>query len=394
MNIFQSIKRGFKTTDKLLMFLCLAATSLGVLIVHSATINKLHEGDIVSRTVLIMLGAVFVGLILCMIASFLDYEMLLRIWFIIGGICLLMMLLLFPFGSAPPERPDAKTWFNFGKINFQPSELFKIAFIITFTVHLDYVGDKINEWKNAILLCIHGMIPAVLVVATGDLGSALVFLSIFVGMMFVSGLSIKYFLIAGAVLIVAIPTLWFGFFSEFQKARFLAVWAPNAMEKQTYKDFIYQQQQSVYAIGSGKVFGQGLFKGPYTQSESIPVDESDMIFSVIAEELGFVGSLLSIGLLALIIVKIVMIGMKSKDNTGSLLCYGTAIMIGAQAIINIGVCLKLFPCIGITLPFYSSGGSSNLCIYIAIGIVLSVYRFNQQNEVTNFRYNKISTPFQ
>ena len=393
MNIFQSIKRGIKTTDKLLAFLCIAASALGALMVHSATLYDLKDGAHISRVVIVMVAATCVGMLIGTIASFIDYEILLRLWLVIGGLSLVMMLLLFPFGSAPPDRPDAITWFNFGIVNFQPSELFKIAFIITFTVHLDYVGDKINEWKNVILLCVHGMIPAVIVVATGDLGSALVFLSIFIGMMFISGLSFKYFAIAAAVLVVAIPTLWFGFFNEFQKARFLSVWAPDTMDPQVYKDIIYQQQQGINAIGSGKFFGQGLFHGPYTQSHSVPVSDSDMVFSVIAEELGFVGAFLAIGLIALIIVKIVIIGMKSKDNIGTLLCYGVALMIGVQTIINIGVCLKLFPSIGITLPFYSAGGSSNLCIYIAIGIVMSVYRFNQKNEVTSFRYNKISTPF-
>ena len=394
MGIFQSIKRGIRSTDRLLLFLCFAASAFGALMVHSATLYKLHDGELISKVVIVMIGATLVGILLGMIASFIDYEMLLRLWLIIGGVSLIMMLLLFPFGSAAnPDRPDARTWFDLGIVSFQPSELFKIAFIITFTVHLDYVGDKINEFKNVVLLTIHGLIPAFIVVATGDLGSALIFLSIFVGMMFISGLSFKYFAIAAAILVVAIPTVWFGFFSEFQKARFLAVWAPDTIEPQVYKDIIYQQQHGINAIGSGKLFGQGLFNGPFTQSHYVPVSESDMIFSVIAEELGFVGALCSIGLIALIIVKIVMVGIKSKDNIGTLLCFGVAIMIGVQTIINIGVCLKLFPSIGITLPFYSAGGSSNLCIYIAIGIVLSVYRFNQKNEATSFRYNKISTPF-
>ncbi len=233
-----------------------------------------------------------------------------------------------------------------------------------------------------------------IVVLTGDLGSALVFVSIFVGMMFVSGLGAKYFVAAVAMIVAAAPILWFGFFDDFQKNRFLAVYAPNAMDEATYKQLIFQQQQSVNAIGSGRFFGQGLFKGAYTQSNSVPVNESDMVFSIIGEELGFVGAVAALALLALIIVKIVIIGMKSKDNMSALVCYGTAIMIGAQTIINIGMCLKILPCIGITLPFFSAGGSSNLCIYIAIGIIMSIYRFNQHSEASNFRYNRITTPFQ
>lgn len=140
-----------------------------------------------------MLLAVIVGVAMCIVISFIDYEIVLRFWMIIGGVCLLMMLLLFPFGSGTADRPDARTWFDFKVINFQPSELFKIAFIITFAVHLDYVGEDINKLKNALLLCVHGGVPALLVILTGDLGSALVFVSIFIGMMFASGLAARYF---------------------------------------------------------------------------------------------------------------------------------------------------------------------------------------------------------
>ncbi len=393
MNILQSIKRGLKTTDKLLLSLCLLTSFFGVLMVYSATYSTLKDGELISRTALVMLLAVLVGAVMCIIISYIDYELVLRFWMVIGGICLLMMLLLFPFGSAPPDRPDAKTWFDFKVINFQPSELFKIAFIITFSVHLDYVGDEINKIKNALLLCVHGGIPAVLVILTGDLGSALVFVFIFIGMMFASGLAARYFAAAGAVILAAVPILWFGFFSDFQKGRILAVYSPDKLDTALYKKYIFQQQQSVNAIGSGKFFGRGLLNGAYTQSHSVPVNDSDMIFSVVGEEFGFVGAFAALALIALIIIKIISVGKKANTNMGSLICYGTAVMIGSQAIMNIGMCLKLLPCIGITLPFFSSGGSSNLCIYIAIGLVMSIYRCSQRGEINNFRYNRISTPF-
>ena len=160
MNILQAIKRGLKTTDKLLMSLCLLTSLFGVLMVYSATYSSLEDGSLISRTALVMLLAVIVGVAMCIVISFIDYEIVLRFWMIIGGVCLLMMLLLFPFGSGTADRPDARTWFDFKVINFQPSELFKIAFIITFAVHLDYVGEDINKLKNALLLCVHGGVPA------------------------------------------------------------------------------------------------------------------------------------------------------------------------------------------------------------------------------------------
>lgn len=299
MNILQAIKRGLKTTDKLLMSLCLLTSLFGVLMVYSATYSSLEDGSLISRTALVMLLAVIVGVAMCIVISFIDYEIVLRFWMIIGGVCLLMMLLLFPFGSGTADRPDARTWFDFKVINFQPSELFKIAFIITFAVHLDYVGEDINKLKNALLLCVHGGVPALLVILTGDLGSALVFVSIFIGMMFASGLAARYFAAAGAVILAAVPILWFAFFSDFQKGRILAVYAPSKLDTALYKKYIFQQQQSVNAIGSGRFFGRGFLKGAYTQSHSVPVNDSDMIFSVIGEELGFVGAFAALALIAL-----------------------------------------------------------------------------------------------
>ena len=151
------------------MSLCLLTSLFGVLMVYSATYSSLEDGSLISRTALVMLLAVIVGVAMCIVISFIDYEIVLRFWMIIGGVCLLMMLLLFPFGSGTADRPDARTWFDFKVINFQPSELFKIAFIITFAVHLDYVGEDINKLKNALLLCVHGGVPALLPVLPQDI---------------------------------------------------------------------------------------------------------------------------------------------------------------------------------------------------------------------------------
>ena len=118
-----------------------------------------------------------------------------------------------------------------------------------------------------------------------------------------------------------------------------------------------------------------------------------MIFSVIGEELGFVGAITAIVLITLIIARIINTGKKSRDNSTSNMCYGMAIMLAAQVIINIGMALKLFPVVGITLPFFSAGGSSNLSVYLGIGLILSIYRYNQTKQLDNLRLIGIRTPF-
>ncbi len=395
-----SLKFTFKETDYILYLLCILTSAFGALMVYSATRNEaIADGILMGRDCLIMIIASGVGIALCAFISFLDYDSIVRLWPFVGAVCLLLILLLFPFGDGPSDRPNARCWLPIltlgeTKVNFQPSELAKIGFIITFTAHIEAVKDNINSIKNVILLALHALVPIGLIIITDDLGSAIVFGIIFIGMMFVAGVRLRYFAVAFGMGIAFVPLLWTKFLSTFHRQRILAIYYPEALSEYDYNKIIYQQQRCVNAIGSGRIWGDGLFKGTYTQSPTgVPVNESDMVLSVVGEELGFVGCMALLLMLTAIICKIAHTAKKSRNLTGALLCYGTVFMIGAQTIINIGMCLMLLPSIGITLPFMSAGGSSNLCIYFAIGIAMSVYRFNCDRPPVNFRLTNISTPF-
>ncbi len=395
-----TIKYALKETDFLLYIACVLTSALGSLMVHSATRNDaIADGDFISRECLIMIVATVAGVLACLFISYLDYDALVRLWPFAGGICLLLLLLLFPFGDGPSDRPDARCWLPIIQtdglvVNFQPSELAKIGFLITFTAHIEAVKNNINSIKNIILLTMHALIPIAIIILTDDLGSATVFAFIFVGMMFISGVHLRYFAVAIGAIIAFVPLLWSKFLATFHKRRILAIYYPSALSEDVYEKIIYQQQRGLNAIGSGGLLGDGLFKGTYTQSATgVPVNESDMVFTVVGEEFGFIGAVLFLAVMVLIVARIMWIGKKSRNLSGSLICFGTAFMIGVQTIINIGMCLKLLPSIGITLPFMSAGGSSNLCIYFAIGMVMSVYRFNCNREPINFRVVNISTPF-
>jgi rod shape determining protein RodA len=391
--IFYWFKDIIKGTDKLLLGLCLILSCFGILMVYSATRVKLTENAIISRDAKTMIIAIVMGILLCLIVSLFDYDAVARLWPIIAIICLGLMVSLFFFGRAPDARSDAKSWLKFGSFYFQPSELLKIGFIITFSVHLDAVKNDINKISNVILLGIHAMIAVGLVILTGDLGSALVFIVMTLGMLFTAGLYLRYFLFGiGAVALVS-PIIWFEFLSDFQKQRFMAIYSPGSLTESTYNEVIYQQQQGLNAIGSGKIFGEGLFNGTYTQSGLVPESENDMIFSVVGEELGFIGCIALLLLLLLVVIKIIFVGQKAVSLTGKLICSAVAIMLATQVLVNIGMCLKLLPVVGITLPFMSAGGSSNLCVYIAVGMVLSVYRSSQFRKPVDFKYGKLYTPF-
>lgn len=396
-----TIKYALKETDFLLFLMCVLTSAFGSLMVHSATRNDaIADGILISRECLTMIVAAAIGILFCIIISFLDYDAIVRLWPLVGGASLLLLLSLFIWGEGTTDRPEAICWLPIIEtdgfsLKFQPSELVKVGFIITFTAHIEAVKDNINSIKNVLLLTLHALVPIGIIILTDDLGSAIVFALMFVGMMFVAGVHLRYFAVALGIGVAAMPLLWVKFLANFHKRRILAIYYPSALSEEVYRDVVYQQQRGLNAIGSGQIFGDGLFKGTYTQSpKGVPVNESDMVFTVVGEELGFVGCIALLLVFALIIYKIVSVGKMSRNITGSLICFGTAFMIGAQVVINIGMCLMLLPSIGITLPFVSAGGSSNLCIYFAIGIVMSVYRFNCNREPINFRLTHISTPFE
>lgn len=387
------IKDFVKGTDKILLGLCMILSAIGTVMVYSATRVNLTENQVISRDAKTMFLAVVMGICVSLVISYFDYEAVARLWPIIAIICLGLMLSLFVIGSSPEGRDDAISWIKLGSFYFQPSELLKIGFIITFSVHLENVGSEINKLKNVILLAIHAMIAVGLVVLTGDMGSALVFMFITIGMLFMAGLQLRYFIFGiGAVALLA-PIAWFEVLSDFQKQRFMAIYAPKSLTEATYNEVIFQQERGMNAVSSGGIFGTGLFNGTYTQNGLVPESENDMIFTVVGEELGFIGCIVVLGLLLAIAIKILVVGKKAISVTGKLICCAVAVMIITQVVVNVGMVLKLLPVVGITLPFMSAGGSSNLCIYIAIGMVLSVYRSSQFREPVEFKYGKLFTPF-
>ena len=393
----KSIMRGgggffssvFAGTDWLTLLICLAASAYGLLLVHSATLRDAAQKETMfSRDAIIMAAAVGLGVTLAIVMSFVDYELVLRFWYVFAGICLLLMLLLLVpgVGVSPTGRDDAKSWIKLpittSGIFFQPSELLKIGFILSFTWHLHTVRDHINKLKTIAMLGVHALIPFGMVVYTGDLGSALVFLSITAGMLFLAGLKLRWFAGMLALLGAAAPVVWIYFINTFQRNRFYAVYAPSMLSDAEYKRVIYQQQQARYAMGSGQLTGKGLFKGSYIQTGSVPESQNDMIFAVAGEELGFLGALGVMLVLALLVIRLARVAQRTRNVQARLLCGGVGLMIGAQAVINIGMCIKLLPVIGITLPFFSAGGSSNLCAYLAVGLALTVYRHQNEHEDT------------
>jgi len=362
-------------TDFITLFSALIASAYGLALVYSATYKNLTEGKIITSDVRAMIVSVTMGLIIAIVVSNIDYEIISKLWPIIAAGCVGLMVFTLFFGVAPSARQDAKSWLDLKIFYFQPSELLKVGFIISFSYHLDMVRDRINKLKTIIFLVIHGAVPIGLVILTGDAGSALIFLVMFIGMLFFARIHIGYFIAGICAMVVGFVVAWkAGIISGIQRQRIVALFYPEQ-----YEDVMYQQTQGKIAIGSGGLLGQGYLHGDMTQAKigGVPENQNDMILSVAGEELGFIGALAVILLLGFLILRMMKTATHARDNVGYLMCSGIAVMLFAQVLVNVGMELSLLPCIGITLPLFSSGGSSSLCIYLALGIEFSVYRYSR-----------------
>lgn len=375
----KSLTHFLKGTDLVTLFAAILASIYGLSLVYSATYASL-DGKIISGDVRSMLVSVAGGLIIALVVSNIDYEVISKLWPIIAAGCVGLMIFTFFFGVAPPSRPDSKCWIDLKIFYFQPSELLKVGFIISFSYHLDLVKDNINKLKSIIPLVIHGIIPVALVLITGDAGSALIFVLMFIGMLFFAKVNIGYFVAGICAIIVGFAAAWkLGIINGIQRQRIVALFYPEQ-----YADVMYQQTNGKIAIGSGGWFGQGYLQGDMTQGGAVPVNESDMVLTVAGEEFGFVGLAAALLILFVLVLRVLKIAMRARDNVGYLMCSGIAVMLFAQIIVNVGMELSLLPCIGITLPLFSAGGSSSLCIYLALGIEFSVYRYSKSTHEALF----------
>ncbi len=366
--LLKKVKNILKQTDFILIIITLILSVFGTVMVSSATYTS-SSTTYFSRDAKVMVLALVLGMGIALIISFIDYDLILKLWPVVAVGCVGIMLLLFRFGVSPEGRSDAISWLKIGSLYFQPSEIVKIGFIITFAMHLSKVKNAVSDIKNVMLLCIHAAIPIVLVVATGDMGSALIFIMMFIGMMYIAGLHWLYFPAAGIAVVAASPFIWYKVFDDIQRNRILALFDPDS-----YPTEIYQQNQALKAMKNGGFSGMGLFQGELSHSRLLPEKENDMILSVICEETGFIGAIILFLFFVFLACRIIAVGKRSRNFAAEMMCYGVAFMIVSQAAVNIGMCTRLLPVIGITLPFISAGGSSTVCLYVAIGLVLSVYR--------------------
>ncbi len=360
----ESINSFMRYANLRLITLCILLSTYGCMLVYSAAYGY---GSGLSGAAM-QIAASAGGLIAAILISRFDYENICSLWPVWSGLTVILMILTFTPLGLNATGTDDTAWLAIGSFTFQPSELLKIAYIVSFSVHISKVQDSIREFKTLLLLGLHAIIPIALVFAQGDDGTALVFVMITITMLLVSGINLLYFVFGLAGICGVVPILWTYFLDDSKKARFLCI-LPPYVDK--YLDSVgYQQFEALKAIGSGKLDGVGYLGG--SSNPTLFARNNDLIFTVAAEEFGFIGSILLLLLLGLIIFELYRCAKRARDNLGSYLCIGMMSLIGFQSIINLGMNLRLLPVVGITLPFFSAGGSSVATLYLGVGLVLSV----------------------
>ncbi len=360
--LFNALKTFFKQVDTKLLALCIVASTFGMILIASAT-QSMGSGSFIK----VQLVATFIGIALYLMLSWIDLDSVSSWWKYVYIANLLLILLLFIFGTGSEETGN-RAWIRFGSIGIQPAEIGKILFIIALAGHITSLEDRLNNTSSVIVLSALALIPiALLYIVSSDLGSVLVYLIIFAVMMFCAGIQLRWFAGAGITLAALSPLIWKFVLRPDQKMRVLVVFNPELDPLGRG----YHAIQSKIAIGSGQFFGRGYGAGTQTQLGYLPAKQTDFIFSVAGEELGFIGCLLIIAILALIIFRCLSMTMRAGSFSSYLVCAGVSALLIAQTVENIGMCTGLMPVIGLTLPLFSYGGSSVMAVYMALGLISS-----------------------
>lgn len=387
--MFKNFHFKLKYVNIRLIIFVLVLTGIGIAVIGSAA-----PGEGYQSKQIIGLAASFVIMFIIMIC---DYNWILKLHWVIYAVCVGMLGVVLKFGK---NVNGATRWFRItDSISVQPSEFAKILMILFWAWLLGKNPDLLKKWRTFFLVVLLSTIPLILIVLEPDLSTTILMMGVFVTALFIAGFSYKKFGIILAVLvplavaaiiyIQAVPPPDNILLKEYQYNRVMAFLNPDE-----YDDQRLQQDNSVMAIGSGKLTGKGLYNDStdsVKNGNNIPEPQTDFIFAIAGEELGFVGCVIIIGLLALIAVECMLTGARAPDMQGRIICFCMAAIIFFQTFINIGVATELLPNTGIPLPFVSYGLSSLVAMYSGIGLVLNV-RFRKKamlEEVKNeHRFNR------
>lgn len=348
-----------------LVFLVLALSILGVLVVGSA--RDIYQ----SRQII----GVIIGLVAMLVVSLMDYKWVLNFYWLIYGVAVVSLGLVLIIGQ---EVNGATRWINLGFTTFQPSELAKILLILFFAKFLMQHEEDLNDKWTLIRYAVLCGIPLALIIVEPNLSTTICTALVLCLLIYIGGLDYR-FIIRTFLILIPVAVIFLSiavqpnqpFLKDYQQKRILAFIEPEKYAS----DEAYQQNNSVMAIGSGQLTGKGLDNNTTTSVKNgnfISEPQTDFIFAIVGEELGFVGSCLVIALLLLIVIQCILVGIRAQNLAGRIICCGVGGLIGIQSFINIAVATKMIPNTGVPLPFVSYGLTSLVSLYIGIGFVLNV----------------------
>lgn len=353
-----NILKRIKELDFFLIFLILSISGIGLL-----SINSSNPGIFTKQLMFIIFG-----FFLMILVSFIDWRAfrensyLILVMYFVSTFSLLGLLIF-----APAIR-GVQRWYRVGDFLFDPAEVFKIVIIILLAKYFSTRHVEMYKISHVILSGIYVAIPAFLIFRQPDLGSATILVIMWIGVLLISGIKLKHFIILLLLGTLTLSLGWMFFLKDYQKDRAIAFVNPQ-LDPQGIG---WGQSQAKIAVGNGGLLGTGLGNGTQTQYGFLPEPETDFIFSAISEEMGFVGAGTLIILYALFLWRILLIILHSKTNFPRLFASGFVILVLTQAVINIGMNLGLLPIIGTPLPLVSYGGSNLLFVFLGLGILQNI----------------------
>lgn len=360
MNYFKSLLKNIDIT------LLIVAGLFFVVSITMISSTSYDTSFHITREVVVQTIAYLLGIFAMIAVMAINYNSFQNLEKFLYFFSVFILILVFVPGIGK-EQYGARGWIDLGPVDFQPSELVKITFILAFAKYLSAHSEELKTFKGFVKAGMYSVPFILIVLIEPDLGNAAVLSFITIGMIFGAGIDYKLFGKIIAAMLVSLPLLY-RFMDEHQKIRIDAFLNPSDLSLPGN----YQVWNSKVAIGSGGFLGKGLFHGTQKSLKFLPVQESDFIFAVIAEELGFVGGIFVILLYSVFLYRLIKISINAKDYYGSLVVIGILSMFAFQIFENIGMTMGLMPVTGITMPFISYGGSSVLTNFIALGIVLNI----------------------
>ena len=360
------LKNAIRKGDMVLLFLLLATTTYGCIMIASA---KNYVGS--TRFVVIQVVAAALGVLMYFLVSSVDVTVLSEHRMLLAGFNCFLILMLVPFGV--DYNSGNKSWIDIPllPVDIQPAEICKITFILIMASVMASGRSRISSLPSIFRMGFHlALLVGLNMVISKDLGVSLIFVFIFIGMAFAGGVHLLWFLGAGGFVALIWPFLW-EVMDSHQKNRILVLFDPT-VDPDGVKER-YHAVRSMRSLTGGGWAGQGLFNGIRTQNGELPAQHTDFIFSAIGEELGFLGCMLVLLLEFLIIARCIQVGNRSHDYMRRLVCYGAASALIFQVCVNVGMCIGVAPVIGLTLPFMSYGGSSLMTLYAMLGLVSGVH---------------------